>query len=324
MFIYFSGINNNNNEGNSLETSSLTDLSSLSSSKISVHEEIEIACEQFVSAFGRKGRQVGRFEDAKHITCLPGDELLITDLVLGRLQKFTKNANSITIFAPGEMTPIWATAITLNDNIAVTMYKERCIKVLSPQGDCLLTFGSSCLTGPRGIACDIKGQFIVTDEKLGMVLMFDADGTFLRYLGDPERPQERFLKPRYVCININNDILVSDSEKHVVKIFYSDGRFRKSFGSFGKMDGQFKCPYGVCTNSTGEIFVADHYNNRISVFTKDGVFVRHVITCSHGLHHPQGIAINSRNYLFITHGQFKATEILTFKLTAKIHEIDID
>ena len=323
--IYFSGTNDNI-EVDTLPVDTSDDQCSLGSSKISIHEVTEVVCEQFVCAFGRKGKQLGQFEDAKDITCLSQYELIITDLILGRLQKITKEENSLkpTLLAPRETTPVWATTTTLGGNIAATMYTERCVKVFNRFGTCVLTFGEQVLQAPRGITCDSKDRLIVTDEKLGMILMFEPDGTFCRFLGDLGNQQEGFLKPRYVCVNINHDILVSDSGTHSVKIFNSDGRFRKSFGSFGKKDGQLKCPYGLCTNSTGEILVADHYNNRISVFTKDGAFVRHVISSSHGLYHPQGVAIDSNNYLYITHGQFKATEILTFKLTAKMHEYDFD
>lgn len=280
-----------------------------------LHDDAVYADERFVSAFGQKGRRVGQFEDAKDIFCLPDDQLLVTDMVVGRLQRFSRNCNTVTIIAPHEISHAWSACVTETDDIVISLCNERCVKVLNQHGDVLRKVGVGMLQLPTGVACDTKGRIIVCDENADRVMIFDNNGKFIKYLGHTDSEQVHFSKPRYVCVSYNGDIIISDSGNHSVKVFNLNDEFVRSFGSFGKGDGQFKCPYGVCTNKYGEIFVADHYNSRISMFTKDGEFIRHIVTNDHGLIHPQGLRIDKHLTMYITHGHIKATEVLVFKLS---------
>ena len=280
-----------------------------------INDECVYADERFVTAFGRKGRQVGEFEDAKDVYCQSNGQLLITDMVSGRLQRFSKSGNTVTVIAPNEITHPWSATIADDNSIVVSLCNERGVKILTEQGDLLRTIGETVLQSPAGVACDSRGRIIVCDANADTVLIFDKSGKFLKYLGDPERKEQWFSKPRYVCVSYNGDIIISDSGNHCVKVFNVKDDFVRSFGSFGKGDGQFKTPYGVCTNKYGELFVADHYNSRISMFSRDGVFMRNIVTNDHGLLHPQGLRIDPTLNMYITHGHLKATEVLVFKLS---------
>lgn len=271
--------------------------------------------ERFVSAFGQKGKQIGEFEDAKDLCCLSNGRLLITDMVVGRLQKFAKNISSVTVIAPKDITHPWGVTVSEDNRIIISLCKERCVKVFDAQGELLQTIGEGMFQCPVGVACDAQGRIVVCDAEADRVLIFDNDGTFIKYLGEANKKEERFSKPRYVCVSNIGNIIVCDSGHHNVKIFNYKDEFLKSFGSFGKENGQFKYPYGVCTNTFGEIFVADHYNSRISMFSQDGVFIRNIVTNDHGLVHPQGLRIDSSMNMYITHGHLKATEVLVFKLS---------
>jgi tripartite motif-containing protein 2/3 len=182
-------------------------------------------------------------------------------------------------------------------------------------GEVTNTFGKDYFVRPAGLAIDKKGNFIVCDALTDKVSMFDSDGNFIRFIGNPNNKEECFSKPSYVCVSSTGDIIISDSGHHKIKMFNSKGKFIRSVGCFGKGCNQFKSPYGVTTNKCGDIFVADHYNSRISMLTRDGVFVRHIVTSEHGLVHPQGLTISEDLHLYITHGHLKASEILKFKLT---------
>lgn len=280
-----------------------------------INEEMEKERDHFVTSFGKKGKQIGEFEDAKDLVCLPDGGLIVADMVIGRLQKFYNNASSVTLLGPEDVTYPLSVTLTNENNVAVSLCTEHCVRVLSKDGERLLSFGEETLQSPAGIACDKEGRFIVCDSKAGSVSLFDKTGRFLRYLGNPDKKEQCFLNPRYVCLSINGDIIVADSGHHKVKIFNKNGDFVKSFGTFGKDDGHFKCPYGVCTDKFGSIYVADHYNSRISMFTRDGIFLRHIVKSDHGLLHPQGIKIDSNLYMYVTHGHLKATEVVIFKLS---------
>ncbi|KAL4221050.1 hypothetical protein ACF0H5_019312 [Mactra antiquata] len=282
--------------------------------------EKELHGEYFVSAFGRKGRQIGEYQDAKHITCLEDGRLLVTDYVNNRLQICSNQNKAVTAFL-SDLTPLpWASVVTKDNNIAVTVCKERCVKLFNQNGEFLKSFGDGYFICPTGIAVDKTGNFVICDSMNDEVCVFDNDGKFIKYLGKSTTETEKyFSKPSYVCVSVTGDIIVSDTGNHRIKLFNSNGDFIKSFGSFGKLDRQFKSPYDVCTNIYGDIFVADHYNNRIAMYTRDGVFSRHLVTSEHGVVHPQGLAITSDNYLYVTHGHLKASEILMFKLCSRLN-----
>jgi len=289
-----------------------------------INEEMEKERDHFVTAFGRKGKQVGEFEDAKDLVCLPDGGLVVTDMVIGRLQKFYNNASTVTLLGPEDVTHPWSVTLTNENNIAVSLCKERCVRVLSRDGERLLSFGEDHLQSPAGIACDRHGCFIVCDSRAGNVSMFDSTGLFMRHLGNHDKKEQSFSNPRYVCVSIKGEIIVADSGHHKVKIFNENGDLVRSFGSFGKEDGQFKCPYGVCTDKFGTIYVADHYNSRISLFSSDGTFLRHLVTHDHGLLHPKGVKVDGNLYMYVTHGHLKATEVVIFKRSNIFSSIDFD
>ena len=269
----------------------------------------------FVAVFGKKGKNIGEFEDAKNITYFSRDQVIIADFVNSRLQICNESSRTITVFAPEEINLPWATAVTQENKIAVTLSKYRCVKVINMFGEVTNTFGKDYFVRPTGLAVDRDGNFVVCDSLTDKVSMFDNDGNFIRFIGNPSNKEECFSNPSYVCVSDTGDIIVSDTGHHKLKIFSSKGKYIRSVGSFGKGHNQFKSPYGVTTNKCGDIFVADHYNSRISMFTRDGVFVRHIVTSEHGLVHPQGLTISEDLHLYITHGHLKASEILKFKLT---------
>lgn len=276
--------------------------------------ECEFQGECFVSAFGKRGRQVGEYQDAKHVTCLPDGRLIVTDYINSRLQICSNGKGSVTVLSSNMTPQPWASAVTKDNNIAVTVCKDRCVKIFTQNGELVTTFGHGYFIRPAGIATDKQGNFIVCDSMNDEVSMFDGKGEFLRYLGKATKDEKCFNKPCYVCVSSTDDIIVSDGGHHMIKVFDSNGNFVRSIGSFGKKDRQFKSPYGVCTNIFGQIFVADHYNSRIAMYTRDGQLGRHLVTSEHGLVHPQGLAISSDNHLYVTHGHLKASEILMFKL----------
>ncbi|WAR15530.1 TRIM2-like protein [Mya arenaria] len=273
--------------------------------------------EEFIRAFGEKGKGIGDFEDAKDVTFFQGGKLLITDFVNGRIQMCNVKETAITVIAPDEINQPWATCVLDGDKIAVTLCKRKQVLILSKDGEVLNSFGEDIFVCPSGIATDTKGRLIICDTGTNKVSMFEQDGKFVRHLGNPDTKDECFSTPRYVCVSVNGNIIVSDSGNHKIKIFNSNGDLINSFGSFGKGDMQLKYPYGVCSNIFGDIYVADHYNSRISIFNRDGEFIRHLLTGKNGLVHPQGLTISPDNYLYVTHGHLKATEIVIFKLTFK-------
>lgn len=279
-------------------------------SKHSNKKFIEITVEKF----GSKGKDIGQFGDAKDVTYASYGRTLVTDLLNGRVQMCSSIGRTLMLFKGEEIAEPWATTVTKDGHIAVTSCRNKCVKILNEAGDILDEFGRDFFERPAGIAVDRKGNLIVTDSLANRVSIHNRHGEFLKFLGNTDNFTDSFNSPRYVCCSENGDIIVSDSGNHCLKIFDSTGRHFRTIGRFGKGKNQFKYPLGVCTTSQGDILVADHYNNRISMFDNEGDFVNHLMTSSKGLKHPQGIAVSPEFNLYITHGQSKATEILTLHL----------
>lgn len=263
--------------------------------------------------FGKKGKEIGEFQDATSITCLSRDTVLITDMINGRIHCCKRDGTTVAVYGGEEVCEPWSTCVKDKD-IVMTSRRRRVVKIISKEGDVLWSFGAGFFQSPCGVCVDSDGNFIVTDTAAHNVSIHDSKGKFIKYLGNPEIKEQQFSSPRYVCVSPRGDIIVSDSGNHCIKVFDKSGEFIRSIGRFGKNYGELKSPYGVCTDNYGHILVADHYNNRISMFTPDGAFVCHVLESCHGIVHPKGLALSSNLNLYVSVGHLKACIIKVFKL----------
>lgn len=273
------------------------------------------ACAKFYDRIGGKGVNREGLQDATDILCLTDEKVIVTDMVNNKLQIFDKYGRPCQSYAREDMSEPWSTVITPQGHIAVTCRKRKCVLVLSSEdGSLLNSFGQLNLCCPSGLVLDENGNFIVTDIKLQKIFWFTPKGKLI----DEMLFSSNFLnEPRYATISSLGQLIVSDSGNHCIRIFDKSGRVCTSFGSFGRNDGQFRFPYGVCTDASGNIIVADRYNDRVSLFTKRGDFVNHIVTANQGIYRPQGVALSSDLKLYITHGDIKACEVISYSLPYK-------
>ncbi|XP_060584329.1 tripartite motif-containing protein 2-like [Ruditapes philippinarum] len=271
-------------------------------------------CDPLELTFGKRGKDIGEFQDATGIIYISRDQILVTDMVNNRLQMCNISGETSTVYSGDDISEPWDACTTNNGHIAFTSRRRKCVVIMSKEGDILWSFGANFFDCPCGICIDADGNFIVTDVCLNRVSIHDNAGQFLKYLGNPKIAEQQFSKPRYVCSSSCNDLIVSDSGNHRIKLFDKNGHFIRSIGKFGKGDGELKTPYGICNDSFGHILVADHYNNRVSMFTREGAFVCHVIEERYCVKHPKGLALSPDLNLFVTSGNLKACEIKVYKL----------
>ncbi|KAH3725363.1 hypothetical protein DPMN_051196 [Dreissena polymorpha] len=272
------------------------------------------ACEPLHVTFGKKGSNVGEFQDATCITYISGGNMLVTDMINARIQNCTRDGDTSAVYSCEEICEPWATCLTSVKDIALTSRRRRLVLIISTEGDIKWSFGAGFFQSPSGVCVDKAGNFIVTDSVANLVSIHDSNGKFIKYIGNSKIKEQLFDSPRYVCVSIKGDIYVSDSGNHCVKIFDKNGTYTRSIGKFGKRDGELKSPYGVCSDPLGHVIVADHYNSRVSMFTPDGVFMCHVVDGSLGVVHPKGLALSPDMNLYVSSGHLKACEIKVFKL----------
>lgn len=272
------------------------------------------SCDPFEVSFGKRGKDVGEFQDATGITYVSRDQILVTDMINSRIQMCTRSGETCAVYGGEDMAEPWTSCLTNDGCIAFTSRRRKCVILMSKVGDILWSFGAGFFQCPCGVCTDADGNFIVTDVFSNRVSVHDSNGQFLNYLGNPKIKEQQFSKPRYVCVSARGDIIVSDSGHHRIKLFDRKGHFIRAIGKFGRNDAELKTPYGVCTDSLGHILVADHYNNRVSMFTREGAFICHVIDESHGVKHPKGLALSPDLNLYVSSGSLKACEIKVYKL----------
>ncbi|MGC4105724.1 MAG: SMP-30/gluconolactonase/LRE family protein [Thermomicrobiales bacterium] len=139
--------------------------------------------------------------------------------------------------------------------------------------------------GPQSVTVDQNGLIYVADTWNHRVVIFDAQGTMVRELGqrgvqadtmdspDPNVDTGRFYGPRGVAVD-SGEIYITDTGNERVQVFASDGTFLRTFGGTGSEPGKLIEPTGIAIGPDGNVYVADSGNARISVFSKNGDFVR--------------------------------------------------
>jgi len=119
---------------------------------------------------------------------------------------------------------------------------------------------------PAGVAVDADDNLYVADSDGGMVVVFDANGNFLRYLGDYKGEPE-FLSPRGIAIDQRNQHLfvVDTPASRVIELDLA-GHFIKQLGRArsGSGDRQFEWPTQIAVNHEN-IFVLDRWGTRVQV-----------------------------------------------------------
>lgn len=269
----------------------------------------------YLSRFGKKGRDIGYLGDASDIKYVGNDVLLVTDMSNNRLQTFDIDGKVLNVCDIGKDTYPTCAIMTLDNQVAVTSRLQKCVLVVSREGEVIKKVGEASYNWPFGIAQDSQsGRLVVTDQANHSVTLLDENFNTILQINNENNSNQTLLKPRHVTFSDKGLIVVSDSGNHSVKLFDHNGTTVTSFGKFGRGIGDLRAPYGVCVDQFGDILVADHYNDRISCFDIRGHWQNDLICYYHGLRHPQGITLTPKNKLCASHGGLKATEIAVYDL----------
>lgn len=190
--------------------------------------------------------------------------------------------------------------LVLRDSQRILVKDEKCLKLLSPDGKVVGTFGEQ-LKQPVGLAQSHEGEVLVTEWMGGEVVGFDEKGMKVRSF--PCSCEA----PGYITSSPTGNIIISDWKQHAVKIFDSNGKFLRQYGQQGAGEGQLDHPYGVCTDKFKHIIVSDTWNNRIHMLSEDGRFLKTLLTKHDGIEWPQAVMIDREGRLVIVeqHGLIK-------------------
>jgi DNA-binding beta-propeller fold protein YncE len=124
-----------------------------------------------------------------------------------------------------------------------------------------------------GIALNSRGHIFLFQRVKPMLTEFDAQGKFLRSIGDG-----LWDHPHGLRIDSDDNIWTTDDGNHLVLKLNAAGRVllvlgRKDWGA--EADWLFNKPADVAFGKNGEIYVADGYgNSRVVKFDRNGNFIK--------------------------------------------------
>ncbi len=153
---------------------------------------------------------------------------------------------------------------------------------------------------PYGIAVDADNSIYVTDLKRGRIAVYNANGKFMKYIGD-SKGENLFENPRSIAIDrATGRIYVADSKRNFIVILDHDGKILAQIGKRGGGNGpaEFKDPVEVAVYEN-EVFVLDQQNVRIQVLDLDGHFRRQFHLRGGAASDANGMAFDSQGRLFI-------------------------
>ncbi|GAB1599495.1 tripartite motif-containing protein 2-like isoform X2 [Argonauta hians] len=265
--------------------------------------------------FGKKGRDLGHLGDVTDVRYIDGNIMLLTDMFNNRLQTLDTTGKLLNTCDLENTYPVCAT-ITKERQVVLTSHRQKCIMLVSKEGNVVNMYGQQSFTSPFGISEDpLSGHFAVTDQQNNSLTLFDKQFNVVRELSTTDSQNNSSLhSPRHVTFSPNGLIFVSDSGNHSVKAFDKNGTLVTNIGTYGRDEGFLRSPYGICIDHSGNVLIADHYNDRVSCFDPRGQWIRDTVSQYHGLKHPQGIAVTSDNKLCVSHGERKATEMAFFDI----------
>ncbi|XP_066295381.1 tripartite motif-containing protein 3-like [Branchiostoma lanceolatum] len=259
--------------------------------------------------FGGEGKEQGKFRDPCGVAVSDDGCIFVADYCNQRIQVFTVEQIFMHKFPtivsdkekmfPGDVATdgvgnLWVVGRTGSAEFAV---------LYSKQGKMINKINLQYTLQGRGVAVDTrKNRILITEttgspsKPYGLVLVFKADGTFVKTVGEKQGGTNKYL--RYIDVDTQGNILVSDWANNCIYSFSEDGRLllRSGVSCKARGDGELKLPCGICADSADNIIVANREHNRLELFDKTGRFLRHIAT---DIVSPQAVAVTTHGQLVV-------------------------
>lgn len=168
------------------------------------------------------------------------------------------------------------------------------------------------LVSPVGVAVSAAGDVYLADSFLGMVYVYDHDGSLRGAWGSGD-----LTRPAAVAVDEQRQrVYVSDAAAHRVAVFDTQGKLVSTVGKRGTGDDEFNWPGYLCVDGGGTVYVVDSLNFRVKVVSPEGEsrqsFGRHG-DAGGDFARPKGIAVDAGGHLFVVDALFDAVQIFDLK-----------
>lgn len=119
---------------------------------------------------------------------------------------------------------------------------------------------------PTYVAVDSADTIYVTDSMNFTVRVFDANGKFVRNIGQIGDTPGSFARPKGVAVDSDRNLYVLDAIFGNFQIFNSKGQLLLYVSQEGGLPGEMMLPSGIFIDRNDRIYIADTFNHRIQVF----------------------------------------------------------
>ena len=147
---------------------------------------------QFIQKFGREGSRQGQLREPRCVIFDQRDRMIVADYGNNRVVILDQNGhwlltiNGYVSGAQGFNDP-HSLALDPQGNIHVTAYDSNTIKVFTPEGTYVRSYGD--VEGPTGIAIDEEGYSLVCENSGDCLSIFDPHGNKIHTVGNLICPQ---------------------------------------------------------------------------------------------------------------------------------------
>ena len=176
------------------------------------------------------------------------------------------------------------------------------------------------LQSPNGVAVDASDNIYVADASLGLVLVYDPLGRFLRSIGKLEENENMLHRPTGVAIDRRNERLyVVDSMRQRIFVFSLLGQPLYRIGVRGEEEGTatFDDPTDIAVTADG-LAVLDQGGARVQIIDFAGHLVSKFDVAVVDPLHPKerGIAADGHHHVFVSN--LNSSTIRVFNEQGKI------
>jgi len=235
---------------------------------------------QVVSKFGIIGRWT------RDIEVDTAGNTYTVDPNLGMIRKYSPEGNLLLEIGgkgttPGQFERLLSIVLDENGNIYAADQATE-LSVFDPEGNLLWNTKDSVhpngdLLRPQGIDRDSTGNIYVADSNRGQIVIYDANGTYLRSLGPTGNGWPAAPTPVGVAIGDGDTIFVllrmqKESQIGIDQVlkFSNDGSLLASWGAKGRAPGQLWEPQGITLGPDGNIWIAGYMGHNIVRYDQDG------------------------------------------------------